>query len=149
MTCTLDPYTAEGRAALSRVVGRGTVADRILTALADQHARPALHDPELAHRFDLIAGHVSSGNVAAVAIEMAGLVDRARERWQELGPLRAEQWALAGGRIVGPPPSDPLPGPCWRNGCGEQQTGNGYCDEHEGDLDAASDELVRIFGAEE
>lgn len=106
MNCTLDPYTAEGRAALSRVVGRGTVADRILTALADQHARPALHDPDLARRFDLIAHHIANGSVAGVAIEMADMVGRARDRWQELGPLRAEQWALAAGRTVGPPQAE-------------------------------------------
>lgn len=82
-----DPYTAGGRAGLRRVVNyersrfgwvRGTVADRILTALEDQHARPALYDSDLASRFDSIACDIIAGNVSGVAVRMVDLVDLAR-----------------------------------------------------------------------
>lgn len=83
-----DPHTPEGREGLARVIAyergrhrgwvRATVAERLLRALRDQHARPALCDPALAHDLDMIAHYVFNGNVAGVAIKMAELVERAR-----------------------------------------------------------------------
>ena len=83
-----DPYTPEGRAGLRRVVTyerarfgwvRGTVADRILTALEDEHARPA-NQPALRSLFDELACEIAQGDVAATAISALRLVELARER---------------------------------------------------------------------
>jgi hypothetical protein len=80
-----DPYTLEGRIGLRRVVNyersrfgwvRWTVADRILAALEDEHARPA-NAPELRHLFDVIAHDVAHGNVAGVALSAVELVEMA------------------------------------------------------------------------
>ena len=84
-----DPYTPEGRTGLARVIRyerarfrgwvRATVADRILTALEDEHARPA-NQPALRSLFDELACEIAQGDVAATAISALQLVEMARKR---------------------------------------------------------------------
>ena len=92
-----DPYTSAGREGLARTVAyerkrfgavRGTVAQRLVDALLDTHARPALSNPVLACAFDRVAVHIATGDVAGVAIIMAELVDEARTRLAELDGAR-------------------------------------------------------------
>lgn len=80
-----NPYTAAGRAGLRRVIAyerrrfgwvRGTVADRIMTALEDEHARPA-NQPNLRHLFDEIGYEIANGSVAATALLALQLVAEA------------------------------------------------------------------------
>ena len=88
MAAPHSPHTEAGRTALAGVIAyerrrfgavRATVADRILTALADTYARPALADPVLAGRFDAIAHYIFNGDPAAVALHALDLVAAARE----------------------------------------------------------------------
>jgi hypothetical protein len=93
MPAAHSPYTEAGRDALAGVIAyerrrfgavRATVADRILTALADTYARPSLADPMLAGRFDQIAHHIFNGDPAAVALHAVDLVAAARDARHKL-----------------------------------------------------------------
>lgn len=87
MTRTHDPHTPVGRAGLRRVVNyerkrfgmvRASVADRILTALEDEHARPANAD-HLRGPFSALACEIANGDVAGAAISALGLIQMARD----------------------------------------------------------------------
>lgn len=82
-----DPYTAEGRAGLRRVVNyertrfgwvRATVADRLMTALEDAHAAPERRDPAVSRVLAAAAYEIANGNVAATALCAIELVELAR-----------------------------------------------------------------------
>ena len=88
-----DPLSEAGRDALAKMIAaerrrfgavRATVAHRILTALSDTYARPALADPVLAGRFDQIAHHIFNGDTAAVALHALDLVAAARDARHKL-----------------------------------------------------------------
>lgn len=80
-------YTPEGRAGLRRVVNyersrfgwvRGTVADRLMTALEDAHAAPERRDPAVSKVLTAAAYEIANGNVAATALCAIELVELAR-----------------------------------------------------------------------
>lgn len=82
-----DPYTPEGRGGLARVIAyerkrfrgwvRATVAERLLNALLDEHARPA-NAPEVRDRFNMLAYEIANGHVAGASLIALELVDLAR-----------------------------------------------------------------------
>ena len=96
MATAHDPLTEAGRAGLAGVIRyerdrfgavRATVAARLLTALDDTFARPALADPLLAAWFDRIAHHIAHGDTAAVALHAVDLVAAARDNLHADGEL--------------------------------------------------------------
>lgn len=85
-----DPYTAEGRAALGKTIAwesrrhagmvRAGIAERLLAALRDAHASPALMNREAWPIFNRIAVDIANGHVAGVAVEALRLAELAHRQ---------------------------------------------------------------------
>lgn len=99
-----DPYIQEGRDALVKTIAwerkrhggmvRAGVAERVLTALRDVHASPALRNQEAWAIFNRIAVDIANGHVAGVAVEALTLVELARKQDRALRRRRPRRFAF-------------------------------------------------------